>query len=106
MYKTCGTACPAVCGQSTPFFCTLQCVIGCQCPSGMHLDPDVNKCVTECPTSTTLPPTTITTETRPIPEDAAGQPIFEAKKCMHFVFFESLLHSVKFLGPTLKNMFI
>ncbi|CAI8038886.1 Kunitz-type serine protease inhibitor DrKIn-I [Geodia barretti] len=61
VYTTCGTACPPVCGEPGQLFCTLQCVVGCQCPSGTFLDSTARQCVTECPT-TTSPPTTETPE--------------------------------------------
>ena len=44
----CGTACPPVCGEEQTLFCTLQCVVGCQCPYGTLLDRIGNECVTEC----------------------------------------------------------
>ena len=50
-FLECGTACPPVCGEEQPFFCTLQCVPGCQCPPGTCLDKDRAQCVREC-----LPP--------------------------------------------------
>lgn len=39
-WNDCGTACPNKCGEPVAFFCTMQCVIGCQCPSGWWLDGD------------------------------------------------------------------
>ena len=44
---SCGTACPPTCSNPNPGICTLQCVPGCQCPQGMVLDEEQNKCVTE-----------------------------------------------------------
>ena len=52
MFTECGTACPPVCGEEQPLFCTLQCVVGCQCPPGTLLDRVANECVTECPNGT------------------------------------------------------
>lgn len=49
IFTECGTACPAVCGEERPLFCTMQCVIGCQCPSETYLDRTAAQCVTECP---------------------------------------------------------
>ena len=49
VFTECGTACPPVCGEEQPLFCTLQCVVGCQCPPGTLLDRVANECVTECP---------------------------------------------------------
>ena len=45
VYTDCGTACPPMCNKPQPLFCTLQCVAGCQCPSGTVLDELQNKCV-------------------------------------------------------------
>ena len=50
VFTTCGSACPPTCGEPFPILCTLQCVIGCQCPHGEFLDPIANQCVPECPT--------------------------------------------------------
>ncbi|XP_037818495.1 chymotrypsin inhibitor-like [Lucilia sericata] len=36
-WKTCGTACPAKCGEPAPKFCTYQCIVGCQCKDGYML---------------------------------------------------------------------
>ncbi|CAI5451152.1 unnamed protein product [Caenorhabditis angaria] len=33
-YQTCGSACEPSCDTPNPSFCTLQCVIGCQCDTG------------------------------------------------------------------------
>jgi len=49
-WTDCGTACPNTCGEPAPMFCTFQCVIGCQCPSGWWQDGE--DCVEneiECP---------------------------------------------------------
>ena len=48
VYNSCGTACPKVCGQRSLPYCTMQCVPGCQCPSGLWKTSD-NKCVRSCP---------------------------------------------------------
>ncbi len=51
VYQTCGTACPLTCENhlSPPLICTLQCVQGCFCPSGLVQNGD--SCVTpsDCP---------------------------------------------------------
>ena len=44
-FTSCGTACPPTCSNPDPRICTLQCVIGCQCPQGTVLDEEQNKCV-------------------------------------------------------------
>ena len=44
-YTECGTACPPTCGAIDPVPCTLQCVAGCQCPSGTVLDEENKRCV-------------------------------------------------------------
>ncbi|XP_065913510.1 keratin-associated protein 16-1-like [Dysidea avara] len=53
VFTTCGTACPPTCNDPGPVICTLQCVVGCQCPSGTVLDEKNRKCVKpdqcECP---------------------------------------------------------
>ena len=46
-FTSCGTACPPTCSNPDPRICTLQCVIGCQCPQGTVLDEEQNKCVTK-----------------------------------------------------------
>ncbi|EFO91797.1 hypothetical protein CRE_07784 [Caenorhabditis remanei] len=33
-FQTCGSACEPSCGSPNPSFCTLQCVVGCQCDKG------------------------------------------------------------------------
>ncbi|KAK9300096.1 hypothetical protein QLX08_007089 [Tetragonisca angustula] len=33
-FKSCGTACEPSCDKPRADFCTMQCVIGCQCKSG------------------------------------------------------------------------
>ncbi|CAG9984140.1 unnamed protein product [Clonostachys byssicola] len=38
VWVECGSACPARCWQPPPTFCTLQCVIGCQCAPGYFLN--------------------------------------------------------------------
>ncbi|XP_005177634.1 chymotrypsin inhibitor [Musca domestica] len=43
-FTTCGTACPLKCNTPEPSFCTLQCVIGCQCKQGYRLN-DSGACV-------------------------------------------------------------
>ena len=45
VFMECGSACPAVCGKDQPMICTLQCVVGCQCPSGALLDKVAGRCV-------------------------------------------------------------
>ena len=45
VFTECGTACPPTCAESGPKFCTLQCVVGCQCPAGTVLDEVANRCV-------------------------------------------------------------
>ncbi|KAG5320811.1 AMCI inhibitor, partial [Pseudoatta argentina] len=37
-WNTCGSACPPSCDSSPNQFCTLQCVIGCQCKRGYVLN--------------------------------------------------------------------
>ncbi|XP_077492991.1 uncharacterized protein LOC144104073 [Amblyomma americanum] len=37
-FRSCGTACPAVCGQKAPDACTAQCVPGCFCARGYIRD--------------------------------------------------------------------
>ena len=51
VYTTCGTACPLTCGnyQDQPSGCTLQCVIGCVCPSGMVEHEDGCVAPSDCP---------------------------------------------------------
>ena len=51
VYTTCGTACPLTCGnyQDQPSGCTLQCVIGCVCPSGMVEYEDGCVAPSDCP---------------------------------------------------------
>ncbi|CCQ25689.1 Follistatin-like domain-containing protein [Caenorhabditis elegans] len=44
-FQTCGTACEPTCGLPTPTFCTLQCVMGCQCNSGFFRRTSDNRCV-------------------------------------------------------------
>ena len=46
VFTTCGTACPPTCSEPGPVACTLQCVVGCQCPSGTVLEERRKKCVT------------------------------------------------------------
>ena len=48
VFLECGSACPAVCGKEQPMICTLQCVLGCQCPPGTLLDKVAGRCVKEC----------------------------------------------------------
>ena len=50
IWTECGTACPLVCGEERPQFCTLQCVSECQCPPETLLDRASSSCVTTCPT--------------------------------------------------------
>ena len=45
VFTTCGTACPPTCNNPGPLICTLQCVVGCQCPPGTVLDEKNKKCV-------------------------------------------------------------
>merc|ERR1711936_782228 len=40
IWQECGTACPKKCGEEEPFICTMNCVIGCQCPPGYWEDVD------------------------------------------------------------------
>jgi len=40
IWQECGTACPKKCGEEEPFICTMNCVIGCQCPPGHWEDVD------------------------------------------------------------------
>jgi hypothetical protein len=40
VWQECGTACPLKCGEEEPFICTMNCVIGCQCPPGYWEDVD------------------------------------------------------------------
>jgi len=40
IWQECGTACPNKCGEEEPFICTMNCVIGCQCPPGQWEDVD------------------------------------------------------------------
>ena len=47
VFTECGTACPPTCADEPgPKICTLQCVVGCQCPAGTVLDEVANRCVT------------------------------------------------------------
>jgi len=39
-FSTCHSACPKICGEEEPMFCTYQCVVGCQCPTGWWQNPD------------------------------------------------------------------
>ncbi|GIY61356.1 hypothetical protein CDAR_166731, partial [Caerostris darwini] len=51
-FTGCGTACPLTCDNydNPPKFCTLQCIIGCECQEGFVRNAD-GKCVLprECP---------------------------------------------------------
>ena len=44
-FTMCGTACPPTCEAPNPGLCTEQCVIGCQCPKGLILDEENDRCV-------------------------------------------------------------
>ncbi|XP_065887926.1 matrilin-2-like isoform X3 [Dysidea avara] len=44
-FTLCGTACHPTCDAPNPESCTKQCIIGCQCPRGLILDEENNKCV-------------------------------------------------------------
>jgi len=46
VFNKCGTACPLVCGEEKPEFCTKNCVAECQCPKGQWMTED-NACVAE-----------------------------------------------------------
>uniref|UniRef100_A0A2R5LMA0 Putative chymotrypsin-elastase inhibitor ixodidin n=1 Tax=Ornithodoros turicata TaxID=34597 RepID=A0A2R5LMA0_9ACAR len=45
VYSNCGTACPEVCRQPPPRFCTQQCVRGCFCRPGLILDQSRRRCI-------------------------------------------------------------
>uniref|UniRef100_A0A0K8RDJ4 Putative til domain protein n=1 Tax=Ixodes ricinus TaxID=34613 RepID=A0A0K8RDJ4_IXORI len=45
VFNNCGTACPAICGQPPPTFCTFQCVRGCFCRRGFVLSRRGGTCV-------------------------------------------------------------
>lgn len=40
VYKSCGTACPNVCGEEPVEVCIQVCVAGCQCPDDLWLSGD------------------------------------------------------------------
>ncbi|XP_020288981.1 chymotrypsin inhibitor-like [Pseudomyrmex gracilis] len=41
-WTTCGSACPPSCNSDPHRACTLQCIIGCQCKSGLLLNSQGN----------------------------------------------------------------
>lgn len=47
VFSKCGTACPRICGQPIPQFCTFQCVIGCVCKKGYILSGPGGECISE-----------------------------------------------------------
>lgn len=49
-FNTCGSACEPSCDAPSPSFCTLQCVVGCQCNSGFYRRASDKACVpqSEC----------------------------------------------------------
>eukprot|EP00486_Rosalina_sp_Unknown_P000472 CAMPEP_0201565154 /NCGR_PEP_ID=MMETSP0190_2-20130828/4046_1 /ASSEMBLY_ACC=CAM_ASM_000263 /TAXON_ID=37353 /ORGANISM="Rosalina sp." /LENGTH=525 /DNA_ID=CAMNT_0047982299 /DNA_START=52 /DNA_END=1629 /DNA_ORIENTATION=- len=46
-YQTCGTACPAICGDDAFGPCTMQCVTGCFCKTGYILDEEDGECISD-----------------------------------------------------------
>ncbi|EGT53964.1 hypothetical protein CAEBREN_03418 [Caenorhabditis brenneri] len=56
-FQTCGTACEPACNAPSATFCTLQCVVGCQCDPGFVRRAD-NACVRkeDCNVPLTAPP--------------------------------------------------
>ncbi|XP_004535867.1 chymotrypsin inhibitor-like [Ceratitis capitata] len=43
-FTSCGSACPPPCHDDGKTFCTLQCIVGCQCKRGFLLNQN-GKCV-------------------------------------------------------------
>ena len=56
MYTYCGTACPNVCNEEPAMICTIQCVLECQCPSGLYRVAGTSQCVAQdlCPARKSL----------------------------------------------------
>ena len=54
VFDPCGSLCrQGTCARPPPPFCNGMCVPGCQCPSGMVVNEEINACVPmeECPES-------------------------------------------------------
>ena len=56
--SNCGTQCPRICGKTPKQFCSMQCVLACQCPEGDYYDATKNKCVQVKQCTTPPPPPT------------------------------------------------
>ncbi|EGT41608.1 hypothetical protein CAEBREN_09997 [Caenorhabditis brenneri] len=83
-FQTCGSACEPSCDAPSPGFCTLQCVVGCQCDKGFFRRSD-NACVTkdQCTvtTNTTAPVAPILPAILPAPSNLTCGANEEANEC-------------------------
>ncbi|CAL2047680.1 unnamed protein product [Caenorhabditis brenneri] len=83
-FQTCGSACEPSCDAPSPGFCTLQCVVGCQCDKGFFRRSD-KACVTkdQCTvtTNTTAPVAPILPAILPAPSNLTCGANEEANEC-------------------------